>query len=414
MSDDALDTVLERIDEMIEVGEIEEAEGALREALDQHGRLGALLVLQAEIAVEAEDYDGAIAAANQALEELEGEELGRALAAKGYAYYYLDKLDRSRDAFNAAVKSSPTLMTAIVGRAMTHEDLGYFTAALLDLDRAIQIDDQEAQPWAIRGSIYLRMGQVEEAKTDLTYAVESDPDDEASRLNLARIHALEGDKNRAMELLEPLCDDGWDADFVAPALLLRSQLSLALGSYEPGLEDAENAIALIDDLPWGYLQAAACILTGQADPGEAVAYLKRAEDTVDDLRDIPDIYALYASAYEQLGKNDKAEEWREAAEGTPRLPGYVYGPTLNPAQNIPINPNKPIDVRRLLDDLFGEARLAPEGFEEQLREILEQIPQIAQQNPGAEQLVIELPEAEGMVGGQRQLVIKMNQEQAGQ
>lgn len=408
MSEKAFEDILEEIDESLENGDIDEALEKLDDHLDAWGDRPEFKVLRCELAVESEEYDEAIKLAKKAVDSIEGEEQkGRMLSARGYAHYYLDELEDARAVFNDAVKACPTLMTAIVGRAMVHEDLGYYSAAMLDLNRAIEIDELEAQPWAIRGAIHLHLGDVESAKNDLRYAVESDPDDELSRLNLARIYALEQKTSQAMETIEALCEDGWDPDYVAPALLLRSQLSLTLGSFEPGLEDAERAIELIPDLPWGYLQAAACILTSSADPGRAVALLKEAEDTVEDIRDIPDIYPLRASAYDQLGKQEKAQQWREDAEGVSRLPAFVYG-SLNPAQNIPINPNKPIDIRALLDDLFGQARLAPDGYEDVLREVIQRIPEIARQNPNAEQLQIELPEAEGMVGGKRQLVVQVN------
>jgi tetratricopeptide (TPR) repeat protein len=256
----------------------------------------------------------------------------------------------------------------------------------------------------------MRWGNMELAEGDLDHAVRMDPYDEESRLNLARMQALTGNKAGAIELLEPLVEEGEDPDFVAPGALLRSQLSLALGTVDAALEDAEYVVELLPDRPWGYLQAAACHISKGIDGGKVIELLKTAESKVPSERDLTDLYALRAAAYEILGKDDKAAELRGEAEGVARLPGFVYGP-LNPAGNIPINPNKPIDIRALLDDLFGEASNAPDGYENMLRQIVDRIPELARENPGVGQMRIELPEAPGMIGGKRQLVVSLAQRQ---
>ncbi|MFU8806971.1 MAG: hypothetical protein ACNA8W_24400, partial [Bradymonadaceae bacterium] len=96
------------------------------------------------------------------------------------------------------------------------------------------------------------------------------------------------------------------------------------------------------------------------------------------------------------------------AEGWARLPGFVYGDILNPAQNVPINPNKPIDVRSLLTDLFGDPTAAPEGYERAIREVVDRIPDLVAQNPGVGRIQIELPQVEGMEGPPRTLVLQVN------
>ncbi len=45
-----------------------------------------------------------------------------------------------------------------------------------------------------------------------------------------------------------------------------------------------------------------------------------------------------------------------------------------------------------------------------MRRIVDQIPQIVEQNPGVGRIQIELPEAAGMIGGKRQLVLQVNQQ----
>ena len=237
-----------------------------------------------------------------------------------------------------------------------------------------------------------------------------DPWDEEARLYLARLQALDGESSSARETLEALVEDGEEPSFVAPGALLRSQLSLGLGSTDAAIDDAERAIALVPDEPWGYLQKAACQITA-ANPGEAIGTLKEAEDLMRDPRDYPDLWALRASAYEQLGKPDKAAAAHDKAEGASRLPGIVYGEILDPASNVPVNPERPVDVRQIMEQIFGDPDAAPEGYADAVREVLDQVPTYVEQNPGAEQIQVELPEVPGMEGSPGNLVIQVNQQQ---
>ncbi len=401
---------IDAIEDALADGNVDLANTALTGAFEAFPNAGELNVLKAEVALEEEQYVNSITICNQALESVEDSEWkARAHSCKGYASFYNDDFQNARTYFNEAIGCDTELLNAITGRAIVHEHLGFYNAAMLDLDRVIEADDQDGQPFAIRGAIQVRLGNIEIAEGDLHHAVQMDPEDEESRLNLGRIHALHQRTSPAMEALGWLVDNGELAECVAPGAILRSQLSLLSNANEAALEDAEKAISFIPDEPWGYLQAAASIIAHGVDGGKAIALLKQAESKVSNPRDLPDLWSLRASAYEIMGKADRASELRKDAEGSSRLPGYVYG-FLNPVQNIPINPNKPVDIRALLDDLFGEASKAPEGYENVIREIVRQLPDIVKQHPNAGTLHIDLPEAPGMVGGKRQLVLNVNQQ----
>jgi tetratricopeptide (TPR) repeat protein len=406
-----LDEALEAIDELVEEGDFEGALRRLDEAVEAFGPNPQLLVLRAEIALEDEDYDECLVAATDGLGRVEeGQDKARLLAIKGYAHFYLDQIEEARLAFNEAVRFDSELYMAVIGRAIVHEHKGHYRAAMLDVERAIALDADEAQPFGIRASILLRSGALAEAEADFKAALERDEAEEEARLQLARLQAVAGRKDEAMETLEALVEEGEDEEFVAPGALLRSQLSLTLGSTEAAAEDAQKAIDLTPDEPWGYLQLAACHLTAM-NADKALEALKQAASKVDDERDLPDLFALRAAAYDQLEKFDKARKLREEAEGWARLPGVVYGEFLNPARNIPINPNKPVDVRALLGELFGDPASAPAGYEKAIRDVLARIPDIVAQNPGIGRIQIELPQVAGMQGPPRTLVLQVNQPQ---
>ncbi len=408
---ESVDELVDRVDALVEEGELGEAEALLDEGAERFDD-PLLKVLRAQLALDAGEYDECVVAADHGLGEVEDKALrAELLEARGWAQYYLDELEEARESLNSAVKEGGATWDALVGRAMVHEELLYFRAALLDLERAIAIDDQEPQPFAIRGSIHLRRGRLEEAERDLGYAVEIDPQEEESRLNLARLQATDQRSSEAMETLEPLVEEGERAEWVMPAALLRSQLSLTLGSTEAAEEDAQRAIDVAPEQPWGYLQLAACYITA-VKPGEAIAAIKEAESRVDDGAQIPDVFALRASAYEQLEKFDKAKEMQDQAEGTAQLPGIVYGQWLNPARNVPVNPNRSIDARTLMEQLFDDPSQAPEGYEEALRQVVDQIPEMIRQNPEAEKIRVPLPKVKGMAKAPPSLVLQVNRDKS--
>jgi predicted Zn-dependent protease len=416
---DDVDAIIEQIDDLIADGKLAEALVLAEAAVEKHPESRALKTALAEAAVESEDYTRAIEVLDAALEGAEGAERAALLTTKGWAKYYLGKggtapqeVEHARHTFNEALRLDPENWSAMIGRASTHELMGFFNASLLDVERAIEIDDQEAEPFAIRARIELRRGQTKEALRDFGYAVDSDPADDESRLQYARLLALAGDTISAIEVIGPLVEDGEEARLVVPAALLRSQLSLTMGSTEAAIEDARRAIAMDQEQPWGHLQLAACMLSAM-NPGEAIQILKHVEKLVADLRDVPDIFALRAMAYEQLDKKEKAQHERAKAEGSSKLPLIVYGPLLNPARNVPINPDRPIDVRAVLAELFGSAARAPQGYEQALRDVIDRIPEIIAQNPEVERIQIELPQVEGMIGGARNLMIQVNRPKVG-
>ncbi|AWV88216.1 hypothetical protein DFR33_101238 [Bradymonas sediminis] len=413
----SLEQAVEAIEALIDEGELEEASAKVEAGIAQFGEKAALLVLKADLALDSEDYEACIEVADAAIAKLEAggdepdaEQLAHALACKGYALFYSDQIHEARQTFNASVAADGGSWTAILGRASVHDYLNYITAAMTDLERAIEMDDEDGQPYAIRGMIHLRFGRLEDAEKDLRVALDADADDEESRLNLARIQALKDDSAGARETLEHLINEGEDAEYVAPGALLRSQLALGLGSAEAAAQDAQRAIDLYPELPWGYLALAAARITG-GQAGDAISTLKEVEDLVGNPLDFPDIFALRAAAYDQLGKEDKAKEEQDKAEGAARLPEFVYGPNLNPSQNVPLNPNKPIDIRGIMRQIFGDPDSAPAGYEDAIRKVIAQIPQYIEQHQNVGRIEVELPPIPGREKGPGNLVIQLNRNQ---
>lgn len=401
---------LERIDGAVAEGAFDRAEEQIREAREEFGDDPELIVSELELALEREEWSRCRELAEDRVDEVPDAYAAELLALAGYAAFYEDRDDRARELFNEAIGRDRRLWMGLVGRATVHEHLGFARAAKLDLDRAIEMDDQEAQPFAVRGSAHLRLGELEEAERDFGYAVEIDPYDEESRLQLGRLQALEDRSTEAMETLEPFVEEGRDPELAMRAALLRSQMAVSLGSTAAAIEAAETAREWRPEQPWGSLQLAAARLEG-SEPGDAVAALEEAEAHIDRPRSVPDLFALRATAYERLGKHEKAEENRDRIEGPPRLPEVVYGADLNPAEHVPVRSDRPLDVRSILTEVFGDPDSAPPGYADELRELLDQIPDLADEYSDAGEIELELPPVEEGGESPGQIVLQLDRVQ---
>lgn len=411
----SVEEILANIEDLIEEEQYDQAQELAQSALELHSDDANVHATFTEILVEKEEYEHAITHLDGLLEgedsSFDDEARGNLLNIKAHAQFYNKDFDVARHTFNDALRADKENWTALIGRAMVHESMGFYVASILDLDHAVSIDDQEPEPFSLRGQVYLKRGDLEEAARDFGYSVEIDAGDENAALQYARLVSLQGRTADAIEALEFLVEQGQETDYVYPGALLRSQLSLTLGSSEAAAEDANRAIDLLPESPWGYLQLAACHITGMKGD-DALAALKKAESLIEDPRDIPDIFVLRANAYELNDKHDQAQREKKKAEGAARLPYVVYGPILNPARNAPLNPDRPIDIRAILTDLFGDPNDAPDGYEDALRDVIDKIPSIIEENPDVERIQIELPEVEGMREGTRNLVIQVNKQES--
>ena len=314
-----IDVIVAQLDALVEEGKLDEATALANAALAQHPGDVDLVAAAAEVAIEQERFDDAIALIAQVeggTPQVEGDEDGEAegddlddetraglLSLKAHALFYRGDLDEARRTFNHSLRLDAEDWTALLGRALVHERMGFRVAALLDLDHAVAIDDQEAPPFVQRGRVYLHRGQFAEAVRDFGYALESDPFEEEASLQFARLQALQGDAGAAIEALERLVEHGEDDDKVAAGALLRSQLSLTLGSTQAALEDAAITIARWPSAPWGYLQRAACQLAGM-DADGAIKSLKEAEKFVKDARDAIATFERVKKRQEFIGEAD--------------------------------------------------------------------------------------------------------------
>ncbi len=108
------------------------------------------------------------------------------------------------------------------------------------LDRAIELAPEDAEVANCYGSYLLARGLTDGAKVYFEKALSLDPENGGARLNLARVHVLQGDVEAALFLAHPLVDLGEDNGFKAEARIFSARCLIATGSPELAIQLLEE------------------------------------------------------------------------------------------------------------------------------------------------------------------------------
>ncbi|MEE1221955.1 MAG: tetratricopeptide repeat protein [Bacteroidaceae bacterium] len=94
------------------------------------------------------------------------------------AHIYKEKRDyrSARTDYENLLRIQPKNMQAMVGLAMTNDADRRPVEAMEQMDVIVQLFPRDPLPWAIRGGMHQSRGQWEQALSDLTQAIELDPD----------------------------------------------------------------------------------------------------------------------------------------------------------------------------------------------------------------------------------------------
>ena len=157
------------------------------------------------------------------------------------------KLGRYEDALvdlDRAIELDSNDSIAWINRGITKGRLGRYEDALVDLDRAIELDANNSADWENRGNTKDRLGRYEEALTDYNRAIELDSNNSPAWMNrgntkgrLGRYEDALTDHNRAIEL--------GSNDSIA--WMNRGITKDNLGRYKEALVDLDRAIDLDAD-----------------------------------------------------------------------------------------------------------------------------------------------------------------------
>ena len=153
------------------------------------------LAVRAERLIQARDYDGAIAAAEEAI-RLDPKN-ARAWMRRGSARDWKHDADGGIADLTRAIELEPGLADAWEARGTARGDKLDFDGAIADATRAIELSPRSATAWGNRGSARADKGDARGAIEDETRALEIDPKNVAIYVNRAiakgKLDDLDGD-----------------------------------------------------------------------------------------------------------------------------------------------------------------------------------------------------------------------------
>ncbi|GEM_PF-3110540 len=142
--------------------------------------------------------------------------------------------------YTKGLQVRPESWRCLVNRACEHLTLGERDRALVDIDRAIQLNPDRPEAWAKRAFCLIGMGRVEEAKEALA-RIEALPPAPGVPVGYVRAQVL-GELGRYDEALAALAPVLEESPRDAKALVARARIQLALGRLPLAVADAAKAV----------------------------------------------------------------------------------------------------------------------------------------------------------------------------
>lgn len=144
--------------------------------------------------------------------------------------------------YEAALRINPTLVLAYMNRGITLTDMQQCDRALADLDKAIELDRNFANPHSNRGRIFIECRRdLPKAMAALDTALTLNPRYANAYSLRAAVHRLRGDFDAALADLDraQAADPGWSIVYQS-----RGFLFVARGEPERAVADFDRALAL--------------------------------------------------------------------------------------------------------------------------------------------------------------------------
>jgi tetratricopeptide (TPR) repeat protein len=198
-----------------------------------------------------------------------------------------------------AVRIAPDNANPVRVRGLFRADTGELEQSLVDLDKALQLDPKHMPTYEAKALVLARLKRFDEALVCLDKAQELRPDSIVPLLQKARIHGLQANLDAALHELSRAHEMQPES---AAVLLLRAGVYRDKGEQEKALADVDAALKLRPQLPGG-MRLRALLLADAGKRDEAIAELEKLRQS-----DPQDLLGLL-----QLGVLCAAEERHQQA-----------------------------------------------------------------------------------------------------
>ena len=196
----------------------------------------------------------------------------------------------------------PTTSSDYVGRANVFFERGMNKEALLDYDKAIELDPNNVYAWANRGVTRVEVGDLAGARSDLTKAEAIDPAFVQNSIGWGMLADVERRPRDAVEAYTKALEQEPDNDY---AIQQRAAAYASLGDTQRALDDFTSSVEKSPDDPDAYLRRGTFFLS-QAEFDKAITDFNRAHSF-----DPSNEYTLANRGFALVGKRDFAAAGRD-------------------------------------------------------------------------------------------------------
>jgi serine/threonine protein kinase/regulator of sirC expression with transglutaminase-like and TPR domain len=206
---------------------------------------------------------------------------------RGLTYHNLQQYEAALVEYNRAIDLDPTIALVYNNRGATHRALKEYRAALADYSRAIELDPTDAQAYSNRGATYAELRQYPAAMADFARALEQGPTFAQAFHNRGLAYAELGQYEAALADYSRALDA--DPTYV-DAYYNRANAYAELGQHEAALADYDRALAVDPTYAPAYLNR-----------GVTYVELQQHEAALADYNRALALNPVYAKAYLNIG-----------------------------------------------------------------------------------------------------------------
>jgi len=199
---DNCDTLNELANALCDSGEYEEASNMIMRAIDLSPDMPEIHLTRARILLAMNDAEGALAALDGALEDVS--ESGAIYVRMGGIYEERGDLDDALTSYDSAIRNGLDDGDINFRRGRVLEMLGNREAAKKSYAVSCSRNKNGVRAWERLGTMQLEDGEFADAKRNLDSALAADPFDAPSLLGRARLHAKEGNNEKAISIYRTL------------------------------------------------------------------------------------------------------------------------------------------------------------------------------------------------------------------